>query len=744
MKIKFENLQINDGKMRITVPKKVKKSGGNFTWGKSMIFFVILALLLFYGILIYRDENGDKITETQWISMLSDSFGVNTVSDLEAGSEEIATGKFAAVTVMRVVGRGNLTYLSGKEVLSESDLITMAADYNVVSGTLMNKKLTEKDALEIIEQAEQFYYNPYNFPEYCEVVYKDDVVINSKIDVLSFDQENNTAIVAFDAEEIEDGTIMILELEPGILKSYSVSSAIKQGEGVFAVTLGYVNELSDVIDSIDFSGTVDFRSVFFEGSSVDIEAGEGGGEEAKAIDGYDVCYSSISKCYAQSPMLLVASANPIGFETTFLSQYSENPFTKEYWSDEAKEERKAEKAAKKEVKEDKKAINEEFLATVDLEMGGKIEDIAKNDLKTSFKYSQYIEYSTEDENGKKSTAKYEMSVNEKGQVKISPAKNDFRLDVEIDNALKVKKEDDDNIIFKPHVDPSLSYKVKISDLSVCGSTYFQRTDWDDVKNYVDFRVSGDIDIEAKLQGKLEGKFLIYDKEFPIPVTYGIAAVGLRFYLVVTAAGEIYMTYEIDNVHSSVYASQKGVNIGGGVGGTDFDINTKVKLEVGPDIEVALSVLGFDVLDPSIKARAVASAETLPKNEGFEEYEKCVQLHIAGPTLKVVFMGDDNVLNKILNQFGLSLRPSYEFLDENNAPLKKDLHIETELDWTQNVFEGKADEVCTHLKVVEEEDKPFKLQDEVEKRKEEMEQKISDKVQNVLAEWFIKSCDGCFY
>ena len=38
-------------------------------------------------------------------------------------------------------------------------------------------------------------------------------------------------------------------------------------------------------------------------------------------------------------------------------------------------------------------------------------------------------------------------------------------------------------------DNSVSYKVNISGLKICGATYFQITDWDDEKNYVDFRNS---------------------------------------------------------------------------------------------------------------------------------------------------------------------------------------------------------------------------------------------------------------
>lgn len=782
MKNEFDNSKINDGKERITMPQGVKKAGGKFPWGKCSIFIVILALIVTYSVLVARNSDSKKITEEEWVAMLSESFGTNNIDLPEDSSEEVATGRYAAITTMRVVGRNNLSYLSGKDSLSDADLITLAADYDVVNGKKMNRKLSENDAKEIIEQAKEFYYDPYNYPEYCEIEFKDEVIDNTEVTIVEYDDENGIAIVSYAAEEVTDGTPIILETEPGIYKAYTITSSKQQEEGIYSVSIEPVTDIETVVDTIDFSGTVDFSSVFAEGVLEIEDDSEASSEEAKIEPIMNAQYASIIPMGTTgAPLLLAANVTPAKFEPILLSTYSKNILSKEYWSDEAKQERQAEKEAKeaakeaekkakqeekerkkaekqaekeakKEAKEDKKAINEDFLATVDLEMGGKIKATAKNDGKVSYTYSEYAKYSTTDEEGNKTSAKYEVSVNNKGKIKISPALNDFKLDVEIDEALQ-KKSYDDSFEWSGSAEDSLSYKVTISDLSICGSTYFQKTDWDDEKNYVDFRVSGDVEVQGDLQGKLEGKFPIFDKDFPIPVTGGIVSVGLRFYLVVTATGDIYVTYEIDNIHASVYASQKGVDVNAGVDRTNFDVTAKVKLEVGPDIEVALQVFGIDVLDPSLEARAVGSAETLANNEGYEEYEKCVQTVIAGPTVKVVFIGDDNVLNMILNQFSLSMQPSYTFIDEKHAPLRVDWHFETELDGTVKRLDGKADDVCTH--VMKEDEDQDSLQDLVDKTKEDAKKKVDDEIdkkkqeaeeeiENALEEWLSKNCGGCCY
>ncbi len=769
MKKQFDNNKINDGKHRIAMP--VGKGGnGKFDFSKCLIFVVILALIIFYGVLVSRNFKTEKITEQQWIDMLSASFGIENVEDLKSGSDEIATGRYAAVTVMRVVGRSNLAYLSGKEVLTDADLITLAADYNVVNGKLMNKNLTKDDAQTIIELAEDFYYDPYNYPEYYEADFKDNVIENSNMEVVSYDEDQNTAQFKLLKGELDENSSIVIEVEPGIYKAFSVVSAQSSDDGLYTVELGAVEKIEDVVDYIDFSGTVDFSSLFFNASQEDDIEDDGSQEGASVPVENDELYTTASILYTPHPMLLSASIHPVNFEPMLLTANDYHWWNKEYWTDEAKAEReaqkeaekaakeaekaakKAEKEAKKEAKEDKKAINEDFQANVDLEMGGKIKPTAKNNGKVSYAYSQYAKFSTEDDEGKKTTAKYEVSVNDKGKVKISPTLNDFSLDVEIDEALK-DKDYDDNFEFSGSAEDSLSYKVSVKNFAICGSTYFQKSDWDDEKNYVDFRVSGDVELEGKLTGKMEGKFPIFDKEFPIPVTGGVVSVGVRFYLVATVMGDLYVTYEIDNIHSSVYVSQKGVDVNAGVDGTDFDFNAKIKLEIGPNIEVALDVLGFDVLDPSVDARVVASAETLPKNDGYEEYEKCVQTLIAGPTLKLNFMGNDNVLNMILNQFGLNMSPSYTFITEAEAPLRKDLHIETELDGTIVVYEGKADDVCTHVE--KEEDDDQSLQDLVDKKKDEAKKKVDDEIdkkkkeaedeaEKWLEDWLNQNCGGCCY
>lgn len=106
-----------------------------------------------------------------------------------------------------------------------------------------------------------------------------------------------------------------------------------------------------------------------------------------------------------------------------------------------------------------------------------------------FTHSQYATFSTNKEDGGTS-AKYDISVDNKGNMNLSYTSDNTELDGK-------KEKDSDN---------SVSYKVNISGLKICGATYFQITDWDDEKNYVDFRISGDAEVEGTVHGSIEGKF----------------------------------------------------------------------------------------------------------------------------------------------------------------------------------------------------------------------------------------------
>lgn len=707
MKKRYDNSKVMEENTRSLLTQGIKKGGnGRFTWGKSVVFLVVFTLVIIYTVLVYRDAKTEKITQEQWVDMLADSFGIVNVEDLNEESDEIADGRYVAETVMKVVGRNNLAYLSGKDILSDADLIKLADEYDIVDKRLINKKLTKDDALSIIRLAEEFYYDPNNYPEYYEAVYKDSVIDSSKIELISYNDKTNTATVCLESEEIVGKSTIILEVEPEIYKGFNIVSYNSDEEGIYEVELAVINDLSDVIEYIDFSGTVDFSSVFYDTAvgSIKDDSVENKIRDSRLNSEYKIQSTSDAILCTLQPMVLAANVNTPILQPIMLSKFSDY-FTKGYWSDNAKAEREAErlakkeekeqkkaekaakKAAEKEAREDKKAINKNFLAMVDLEMGGEIKSSIDNEGISSYSYSQYATFSTNKEDGGKTSAKYDISVDNKGNMDLYYTSDNSEFDG--------KKENDS--------DNSVSYKVNISDLKICGATYFQATDWDDEKNYVDFRISGDAEVEGTVHGSIEGKFLIFEKSFPIPVTAGTVSVCLKFYIVVTSDGDIHMTYEIENVHSSVFVSQKGVDVDAGVNDTNFDVYSKIKLNVGPDIEVVLSVFGFNVVNPNVEVRVVASVETLMQNEGFEEYPKCVQSLIAGPTLKVALIRDDSLLYNILDQFGLDIASTYIMIDEQNAPFRSDLHFETELDGTSNMLIGKASDVCTHIKIEEPEE-----------------------------------------
>ena len=63
MKKQFDNNNISDGKTRIAMPTG-KRGGGKFSFSKCLIFIVILALVIFYSVLVSRNFKTEKNNRT--------------------------------------------------------------------------------------------------------------------------------------------------------------------------------------------------------------------------------------------------------------------------------------------------------------------------------------------------------------------------------------------------------------------------------------------------------------------------------------------------------------------------------------------------------------------------------------------------------------------------------------------------------------------------------------------------------
>ena len=217
--------------------------------------------------------NSKPISREEWVTMLGDGFGDESICESVSDGDEIITGKYAAITAMSALGEERLSYLSDKE-LNDDTKLELALEYGIVSKKKLNNKITIGEAEEILLSALNIYCNPEYYPEYFDVQTKVDVVDADRWNIIEYnvDTQTITANIADEAPEI--GEIIMFTNEHGIAQARYVDQIFENGLGTYDVQVSPVENISDIFDSISFSGCSDFSYILSsERDIVNVETG---------------------------------------------------------------------------------------------------------------------------------------------------------------------------------------------------------------------------------------------------------------------------------------------------------------------------------------------------------------------------------------------------------------------------------------------------------------------------------------
>ena len=251
---------------------------------------------------------------------------------------------------------------------------------------------------------------------------------------------------------------------------------------------------------------------------------------------------------------------------------------------------------------------------------------------------------------------------------------------------------------------TIKYNLKLNDLAIVASynsSFFKS------KRSVDLKIVSDVELNVGIEGEYEGKVLISEVDVPIAGTAGLVSVRLKLYFLVDLSGEISLVCEIPDASIGVNISKNGITTPHSKSGSRTYMKASVTLAMGfsgeADVVVGdwLDLAECTIADPSIDVKFVGKAENLPQNEGYEDYEKCIQFYGYAPVIDFnVSSTGESVINTLIDIFDLPVKDTYEFITKEKAPLKLRKHMETELDGTINILDG-GEEVCTHVKKIEE-------------------------------------------
>jgi len=260
---------------------------------------------------------------------------------------------------------------------------------------------------------------------------------------------------------------------------------------------------------------------------------------------------------------------------------------------------------------------------------------------------------------------------------------------------------------------SVGAYITIKGLAVCTSGYIDLKDFSNPDNYVEAYVSADeVVLNSTIKTETEIKQQVGEYQIPIAATGGTVSVTLKFYIVISAEGEVSLCYEVVSPKLGVgYSTEEKLYTINNKKDTNSDIQAKVEISGGLIGEALIEILEIDVINPSLDLRVSGSIETLEIPDGYEkktEYKNqdCIGLSVRAPILKFsALTGEDTILYKIINHTtNGEINFTFDLIDEENAPIKLTYHIEFEKDSDYTIkklkyFDGKHEDVCTHIKKI---------------------------------------------
>lgn len=356
-----------------------------------------------------------------------------------------------------------------------------------------------------------------------------------------------------------------------------------------------------------------------------------------------------------------------------------------------------------------------------------------------------VDYEITKSEAPKTDIKAEVSAQTGEGLSVSLTANDVEI-AETSGLFKSDKEKEESNI---STSGSITGSIELQDFCVCSSAYLDLNDLGNPENYANVTINTNAVFDLDIQGNMEGKYPLGTIHVPIVeavviVPVEIIGVDITPYLVISADGEIELTYTINNIYTGAEVTTKGPSIIPLMHDEPIlDINAEVSASVGIDTVASIQALKIDampVIDPSITVAATAHATLLDKKDGFEELPPCTDLSAHGPVITMKVMEtEDSAIYKVLDFLSVSYENEIVILSEEDTMTLLQIHIEW--DESGNITKIDGDETnCTHIKQETIEDK---LNDKVDDMADEAENMMQSMAEEWLNNLLMESCGGCY-
>lgn len=727
---------------------------------KAVVWIMILVMVLFEFMRILEYMRNPEllvkrapITQSEWTERVEEKFGRKIEPE---DTEELLTGRYAALTSMDAIGDTRLSYITDEE-LTEEKKLDLALDYGIVKRKQLDREISDAEADEILSNTINFYCSPEYYPEYFDADVKVDPVNADAWSDLEYNEEDQIITAKIEQEPPEVGELIMFRDEYGIAQAKRVDEINEESEDTYTLKVHDLEDLSEIFDTVSFSGYSDFGYL----------TGEKNIEETRNLSAYDTSENPfITKAYA-------AGDKDGWFESKFVIQKDSNEET----TPSCDLELDANISAKSENGKDDVEVSTalsvtkgSFTKKYSFSVKPPEEPVLTEEVSTDNGFSASASGKVKSDKKKEDSKKTEA----KEDTKESDDKEEEQKDDEAkedENASEEENSEEDDGKSKGGSKNTLTkygsadVNAKIKGLKICTSGYYQLMDPSDEKNFVEVVVSADdIEVSSSLNMGVEDKYLIGKVPIPIPQTFGAISIDLLLYVTVGLDGELTIKYELDNprVGLTVTAKDGPMPINENDGG-QVTFKAKIELTAGLDGATSLNVVGYNLADPGASLKAYLSASTLevPKGykmkEGYSKSQLCSEIKMQAPILSIqAATGDDSLLRDMLNE--LEIEASIDLIEkDSDSPYLKRVtyHSERENDGSIKVTRipsGKEHaDICTHIEKKTDaelqaeglkEQMEKELNERLEKEKKEAQERFEKMIEGMLDKFIMENCGGC--
>lgn len=208
------------------------KKRKNFIFGMTAIFIILIIIVAVFvlkhiGGNITKNHNEDDITKYEWAALLSDYTGIISYvnkepyfedvtaeneyfaliqslvewdyisHDKKFNGDEIATGRFIALSAMKSVGKVKLQiYLNTDNEISDEEYLQLAIDSGLIQDKDLKRGFSKEEAKEIIKKLDKLYFSEFWQTGIENVVYQEDVIELEDKDVIVYNDDLEEIVVS--------------------------------------------------------------------------------------------------------------------------------------------------------------------------------------------------------------------------------------------------------------------------------------------------------------------------------------------------------------------------------------------------------------------------------------------------------------------------------------------------------------------------------------------------------------------